>query len=142
MDKRPAAYGSWCAMRQRCNNPNSKSYPDYGGRGINVCERWGSFEAFLTDMGDRPEGKTLDRHPNNDGNYEPSNCRWATATEQSANRRPARRMHMPDSERATLRAIRMSDQDWEDLKAIGMDEFRKLIRKLAAAVRNAKELHL
>jgi hypothetical protein len=65
-------------MKGRCLNPNNTSYPDYGGRGIEVCERWlHSFENFLADMGERPTGMTLDRK-SNDGNYTKRNCRWAT----------------------------------------------------------------
>ncbi|KAB1068887.1 hypothetical protein [Methylobacterium planeticum] len=79
-------YRSWRAMLNRCGNPNSVDYPRYGGAGIAVCERWSSFESFLADMGDRPEGKTLDRHPDKNGNYEPGNCRWATPYEQVHNR--------------------------------------------------------
>lgn len=77
-------------MKARCFNKNSSSYPDYGARGITVCTRWrDSFENFLEDMGERPAGKTLDRYPNQLGNYEPGNCRWATPKEQVANsRRP------------------------------------------------------
>lgn len=78
-------YYSWSSMLGRCNNPNDPSYPRYGGRGIGVCERWSAFESFLADMGERPEGKTLDRFPNKFGNYEPGNCRWATAKEQANN---------------------------------------------------------
>jgi hypothetical protein len=74
------------AMVARCTNANHVKFPRYGGRGITVCERWRSFESFLADMGERPEGTTIDRFPNRDGNYEPGNCRWATATEQAANR--------------------------------------------------------
>lgn len=82
-----AAYRSWKSMRTRCNNPNEKSYKDYGGRGITVCKRWDSFVNFYTDMGERPEGDfSLDRIDNN-GNYEPSNCRWATREQQNRNHR-------------------------------------------------------
>jgi hypothetical protein len=78
-------------MRERCADENNAGYEDYGGRGIAVCPRWlDSFENFLEDMGERPDGKTLDRYPDVNGNYDPKNCRWATAEEQANNRNSTR----------------------------------------------------
>lgn len=76
-------YNTWASMVQRCTNPSFKDYRYYGGRGITVCQRWKDFRNFLADMGPRPKGKTIDRYPNRDGNYEPGNCRWATQKEQT-----------------------------------------------------------
>jgi hypothetical protein len=86
---RSRAYKCWEGMKNRCFSPRARAYPWYGGRGITVCERWLIFENFYADMGDPPPGLSLDRI-NNNGNYEPGNCRWATAAEQLANRRPRR----------------------------------------------------
>ena len=80
-------YTTWDNMTQRCTNPKRQEYKYYGGRGITVCDRWKDFRNFYADMGERPEHRSLDRI-NYDGNYEPSNCRWATVEEQLANRRP------------------------------------------------------
>jgi len=80
-------YKTWNAMLQRCTNPKSPNWARYGGRGIAVCRRWYLFENFLADMGERPPGKSIDRYPDKNGNYEPSSCRWATAREQLRNTR-------------------------------------------------------
>jgi len=87
--RRTPEYAIWCTMKARCHNPNAKHYEYYGARGISVCERWrNSFANFIEDMGRRPfDGLSIERY-NNDGNYEPNNCVWATKTEQSRNRRP------------------------------------------------------
>lgn len=86
-------YETWSSMRERCLNPNHEAYAYYGGRGITICGRWlESFENFYADMGERPEGKSLDRWPNNDGNYEPGNCRWANWEEQNGNKSNTRRV--------------------------------------------------
>lgn len=80
-------YSSWTTMKVRCTSPQHRSFENYGGRGIVVCDRWkNSFENFLSDMGPRPDGRTLDRI-DNDGNYEPGNCRWAPEQVQRRNKR-------------------------------------------------------
>jgi hypothetical protein len=87
--KRTPEHQAWKGMIKRCGNPAAKDYAFYGGRGVRVCERWRlSFAAFLADVGDRPSANhTLDRFPNNNGNYEPGNVRWATRVEQMRNTR-------------------------------------------------------
>lgn len=92
---RPPEYRSWTAMLSRCNNPKATGFHNYGGRGISVCARWikgddglSGYECFVSDMGPRPSlSHTIDRFPDPDGNYEPTNCRWATKREQRLNQR-------------------------------------------------------
>jgi hypothetical protein len=77
-------------MKLRCGNPNATGFANYGGRGITICDRWAGedgFANFLADMGERPLGTTLDRYPDNDGNYEPGNCRWVDLAGQKRNQR-------------------------------------------------------
>lgn len=90
---RSKTYKSWAAMRGRCYRKKNKDYWRYGARGVTVCQRWReSFENFLADMGERPDGCTLDRYPDRNSNYEPGNCRWATLEEQVNNRRTSLRI--------------------------------------------------
>lgn len=98
-----ATYRSWNGMKQRCLNPNNDRYKDYGGRGIRVCERWLIYQNFVSDMGERPNGTSIERRDNN-GNYEPDNCYWATPAEQYANRR--------NSHYIEFNGIRMTLTQW------------------------------
>ena len=105
-------------MIQRCTNPNHNRHQDYGGRGITVCPEWFNFQAFYRDMGDRPAGTSLDKIDNN-GNYEPDNCRWATRKEQSRNRR--------DSRFVTYEGKRIPLAELADITGIACDALRNRI---------------
>ncbi len=96
-------YTIWKAIHQRCSNPNNDNYSRYGARGIAVCARWCSFENFLSDMGERPVGMSIEREDNDKG-YEPGNCRWATPLEQSRNRR--------DNRMITYQGVTLCVTDW------------------------------
>lgn len=98
---RTAEYIAWQSMLSRCRNPNTSRFAQYGGRGIKVCDRWQNFENFLADMGRKPAANYSMDRIDVDGNYEPSNCRWATDTEQNRNRSNTLKVEM-DGETLTL----------------------------------------
>lgn len=106
---RTRTYRIWAGMKARCTNPREPRYSDYGGRGITVCHRWVQFDNFLADMGDAPDGMTLERKKNDD-NYRPENCRWVTYAEQNRNRR--------DTVLITYAGVTRCATDWEKLTGI------------------------
>lgn len=121
-------WNAWRSMRKRCNDPDDASYARYGGRGISICSDWSSFEHFLADMGEAPMGRSLDRI-DNDGNYEPGNCRWATITQQNRNTSTNRRLtHNGETRTVTEWAVRLGmtkatlfhrlDQGWSAERAL------------------------
>ena len=103
--KRSRTYRCWASMLSRCNNSNFTQYSDYGGRGICVAETWQDFATFLKDMGECPEGMTIDREDNN-GNYCKENCRWATRIQQNRNRR--------DTPKLSYQGVTQSVPDWAE----------------------------
>ena len=101
-------YKSWTMMKQRCENRNNPKYPSYGGRGITVCARWESFDAFLADMGERQVGFSIERL-DNDGHYEPGNCVWASRKTQQRNRSTCKRVHYLGQEMKLLDVVALSN---------------------------------
>jgi hypothetical protein len=89
-------YGTWRVMLHRCYNPRNKKYKDYGSRGITVCDRWMDFNSFKSDMGERPYSYLLERK-NNNGNYEPNNCIWATPKQQNRNKRSVKYLGLAET---------------------------------------------
>lgn len=113
-------YSVWESMKKRCFDPRQKSYKDYGGRGIRVCDRWMSFIHFLADMGERPSGMWIDRI-NNDKGYEPGNCRWATPAEQQRNR--------SNNKMLTLNGVTKTQSEWaSDIGVSGATIHKRLKR--------------
>lgn len=114
-------YNIWFRMMARCFDPKSNRYANYGGRGITVCERWRSLTAFHDDMRDPPDGLTLERC-DNDGHYEPGNCKWATRIEQARN--------MKSNCRITYRGETLTLVEWSERSGIPYDRLKQRINKL------------
>lgn len=130
---RSPEYKSWCGMKERCYNKNNKKYKDYGCRGIIVCNRWHNFENFFEDMGKKPsKNHSIDRI-DNDGNYEPNNCRWATSLQQARNKRDVktyRGLNMRQWDKklgfsnGTIRS-RLKVSKWSWKKAVETHKFKR-----------------
>lgn len=136
------SYRCWNGMLQRCQNQNHESYHHYGGRGITVCQRWQKFENFLADMGEKPEGKTLDRIENDNG-YFKENCRWATQIEQKNNtRRNVFLLYKGDSKTIAewSRQLALSVSTIRKRIKLGWDSDKILSTPISENCRNKKSL--
>jgi len=115
-------YSVWADMRSRCTNTNRKCYADYGARGIKVCERWDSFENFYSDMGKRPTSKHSIERDDVNGDYEPSNCRWATQVEQANNK--------TNSVYYTYKGTTKTFANWMRILSISRTHFGRMIKRM------------
>lgn len=122
-------YGIWTKMRERCNHTNNAEYHHYGGRGIKVCKRWNEFTAFLEDMGMRPNPKLSIDRIDNDGDYTPKNCRWATQKQQCRNKHGNRMIEFDDKNRCLT--------EWSEITGIKMGTLRKRIVVLGWPIEKA-----
>lgn len=113
-------------MRQRCLNPKSSDFKYYGGRGITICERWGSFENFLADMGEAPLGLTIDRI-DNDGDYRPGNCRWATRAQQVESKRGNFLKGQPGRKGAAAPWAKLTEAEVAAIRALRGKETQRLV---------------
>lgn len=136
----PNGYHSWVAMKQRCNNPNNKAYIHYGGRGITYCEEWETWEGFYKDMGERPQGYTLERVDVN-GNYEPANCVWLESKKQQANKRPQKSLPKPGVKRPTKNCWIVTMSVKGKTKYFGSRSTKELAEKLNDECYYEREFH-
>jgi hypothetical protein len=131
-------YRIWRGMMSRCNNPNVKAYKNYGGRGIMVCEEWHNYETFLKDMGERPEGKSLDRRDCNQGYYK-ENCRWASAEEQAQNKRKSK---ANTTGRTGVSYLAAQEKYSVEISTNGIHEYGGVFDNLIDAIAKREELEL
>lgn len=118
---RRSEYTIWNLIKQRCFNPKNPGYKNYGGRGVGMCDKWRySFESFFQDMGERPKGFQIDRI-DNDGNYEPENCRWATQDTQARNKRNNRRITLNGENKLLI--------EWSEIKRISISTFYRRLKQ-------------